>query len=195
MRDLARLVHGLVLLVAIAWGTANLYYVYSSIGSVQLPRRLGDLEIVEAVPQRVLLAATLGSGIVYGLLLTLGTGDWWLQALLATQPPHFGLADPVLHRDLGYYVGVLPWASTCKNFALLATTTGTLVVALLYLGIGSLRFTGWRPTASAHARLHLGVLLALVALAVARAASLDPAEAVARLHRGIPGWPLDVRIS
>ncbi|HUL04566.1 MAG TPA: UPF0182 family protein [Gemmatimonadales bacterium] len=195
MRDLSRLVHGLVLLVAIAWGTANLYYVYSSIGSVQLPRRLGDLEIVEAVPQRVLLAATLGSGMVYGLLLTLGTGDWWLQALLASQPPRFGVSDPVLQRDLGYYVGTLPWATTCKNFALLATTTGTLVIALLYAGIGSLRFAGWRPVASPHARVHLSVLLALLALALARAAFLDPAEAVAGLHRGAAGWPLGVRIS
>ena len=74
-RDLARLIHGVILLVAIGWGTANLYYVYRAIGSVQLPRRLGDLEIVEAVPHRVLLAATLASGLVYGLLLALGTGD------------------------------------------------------------------------------------------------------------------------
>lgn len=195
MRDLARLVHGLVLLGAIVWGTANLYYVYSSIGSVQLPRRLGDLEIVEAVPQRVLLGATLASGIAYGLLLTFGTGDWWLEALLASQPPHFGLSDPVLRRDLGYYVGVLPWAVTWKNFALLATTTGTLIVALLYVGIGSLRFTPWHPVASPHARVHLGVLLALIALAIARAAFLDPAETVAGLHAGSDGGGLPLRIA
>src|SRR2546430_12420278 len=51
-----------------------------------LSRRLGDLEIVEAVPQRVLLAGTIASGMVFGFLLTLGTGDWWMAAALASRP-------------------------------------------------------------------------------------------------------------
>src|SRR5207249_4496850 len=72
MRDLARLVRGLFLLAAIGWATGNLLFVYRAIGSVQLPRRLGDLEIVEAVPQRLLLAGTVACGLVYGVLLTLG---------------------------------------------------------------------------------------------------------------------------
>mgnify|MGYP003693566289 CR=1 FL=1 len=193
-RDLARLTRGVILLAAVAWGTANLYYVYRAIGSVQLPRRLGDLEIVEAVPQRVLLAGTLACGIVYGLVLSLGTGDWWLQALLASRPPSFGIVDPVLHRDVGYYLGTLPWAVTCKNFALLATSTAALLVALLYLGIGSLRFHGWRPEASAHARAHLGLLLALLALTLVRAAVLDPAEAVAGLRGSLDRSVLEARI-
>ena len=193
-RDVARLTRGVVLLIAVTWGTANFYFVYRVIGSVQLPRRLGDLDIVEAVPQRVLLAGTLACGIVYGFLLTLGTGDWWQQALLASRPPSFGIADPVVHRDMGYYLGELPWAVTCKNFAMLATTTATLVVALLYLGIGSLRFNGWRPEANAHARAHLGLVLALLGLTLVRAAVLDPAEAVAGLHGNLDRPALDARI-
>src|SRR5437667_94995 len=42
-RDLARLVQGIILLVSLTWGIGNLYIVYRAIGSVQLPRRLGDL--------------------------------------------------------------------------------------------------------------------------------------------------------
>src|SRR3989454_1077328 len=61
-RDLARLVQGIILLVSLTWGIGNLYIVYRAIGSVQLPRRLGDLEIVEAVPQRGLLRGTLPAG-------------------------------------------------------------------------------------------------------------------------------------
>ncbi|OLC08872.1 MAG: hypothetical protein AUH42_00370, partial [Gemmatimonadetes bacterium 13_1_40CM_70_11] len=193
-RDLARLVHGLILLLAIAWGTANLSYVYRTIGSVQLPRRLGDLEIVEAVPQRVLLVATVGSGLVYGLLLALGTRDWWLEAVLASRPPHFGVVEPILQRDLGYYVGELPWAVTCQSFALLATATATIVVGLLYVGIGSLRWSGWRPVTSPHARGHLGLLLALLALALVRGAALDPAESVAGLHGSVDPAVVAVRL-
>ncbi|HUK21760.1 MAG TPA: UPF0182 family protein [Gemmatimonadales bacterium] len=193
-RDFARLVRGLVLLVAIAWGVANFYNVYRAIGSVQLPRRLGDLEIVEAVPQRTLLGITIALGLAFGLLLAMGTGDWWLETLLASKPPRFGVTDPVLHRDLGFYLGALPWAVTLQRFALRATLAAVLVIALLYLGIGSLRFTGWRPTASAHARTHLGVLLALLGVALLRGAMLDPAEVVAGLHGSLDRGALVVRL-
>src|SRR2546426_271416 len=134
-RDLARLVQGIILLVSLTWGIGNLYIVYRAIGSVQLPRRLGDLEIVEAVPQRVLLGGTLLAGAAFGLVLALGTGDWWLQATLAARPPRFGVADPVLHRDLGYYVAQLPWAPTSQAYALPATSAATVVVASLVWGL------------------------------------------------------------
>src|SRR5205814_2833866 len=71
-RDFARLVSGLLLLATVGWGTSNLLFVYRSIGSMQLSRRLGDLEIVEAVPQPILLAGTVASGLVFGFLLALG---------------------------------------------------------------------------------------------------------------------------
>src|SRR5207237_241796 len=119
--DVARLVSGLILLLAVAWGTGNVFFVYRAIGSVQLPRRLGDLEIVEAVPQRVLLGGTLASGLAFGFLLALGTGDWWMAARLAARPPRFGIADPLLHRDLGYYVGQLPWLERLHGLLLLAS--------------------------------------------------------------------------
>ncbi len=73
-RDFARLVSGLLLVGAIAWGTANLLFVYRSIGSMQLSRRLGDLEIVEAVPPPSLLAGTLAVGLVFGFPSSLGPG-------------------------------------------------------------------------------------------------------------------------
>ena len=193
-RDLARLVRGCALLVSIGWGTANLYYVYRAIGSVQLPRRLGDLEIVEAVPQRVLLAGTLASGVAYGLVLTLGSGDWWLKALIASAPPTFGAVDPILHRDLGYYVSVLPWTLTCQHFVLLAAVSALLLVGFAYLGIGSLRFSPWRAAASPHARGHLGVLLAILALALSWGALLDPAEVVGGLHGALQHGTLAVRV-
>lgn len=193
-RALARVVRLAILLLAVAWGTIHVYFVYRVIGSVQMPRRLGNLEIVEAVPQRVLLAVTLASGLLFGIGLSWGTGDWWRQAALATAPPQFGISDPVLGKDLGYYVGELPWAETRQSFALLAAATATVVVALLYMGIGSLRFSRGRPVASQHARGHLGVLLACVAMALAWGAWLDPAEVVAGLHGVVDRALLNVRL-
>jgi hypothetical protein len=194
-RDFARLVSGLLLIGAVAWATANLLFVYRSIGSMQLSRRLGDLEIVEAVPQPLLLAGTIACGLVFGFLLTLGTGDWWMSAALASRPPTFGVTDPVLQQDLGYYLGLLPWTERLREFALVAVGSATVVVALLYVGIGSLRFRRWLPYANAHARAHLGVLLALLALTLTWGAVLDPAESVAGLHGTLTRRVLDVRLA
>lgn len=193
-RDFARLVSGLLLLAAVAWGTANLLFVYRSIGSMQLSRRLGDLEIVEAVPQPLLLAGTIASGVVFGFLLTLGTGDWWMHAALAARAPTFGVSDPVLHRDLGYYVAELPWAERLHGFALLAVSAATAVVVLLYVAIGSLRFRRWLPYANAHARAHVGLLLALLALTLTWGALLDPAETIAGLNGVLTQRALDLRL-
>lgn len=193
-RTLARLTQGFVLLFSIMWATGNVFIVYRAIGSVQMPRRLGDLEIVEAVPQRVLFALTLGTGIVGGLLLSLGTGDWWQSALLASAPPHFGVTDEILRRDLGYYVAELPWQSTLQAHAVAWTAGAAVVVALLYVGIGSLRFRQGRLQASDHARAHLAVLLACLALAMAWGAALDPAEVVAGVHGSVDQTAIDVRL-
>jgi Uncharacterised protein family (UPF0182) len=193
-RDFARLVSGLLLLGAVAWGTANLLFVYRSIGSMQLSRRLGDLEIVEAVPQPLLLAGTIASGVVFGFLLTLGTGDWWIPAALASRAPTFGINDPILHRDLGYYVAELPWMERLHGFALLAVCAATAVVTLLYVGIGSLRFRRWLPYANAHARAHVGLLLALLALTLTWGALLDPAETIAGLNGVLTQRALDLRL-
>src|SRR6266516_822289 len=192
-RDFARLVSGLLLIGGVAWGTANLLFVYRSIGSMQLSRRLGDLEIVEAVPQPLLLAGTIACGLVFGFLLTLGTGDWWMAAALASRPPTFGVTDTVLQQDLGYYLGQLPWTERLRGLALVAVCSATVVVALLYVGIGSLRFRRWLPYANA--RAHLGVLLALLALTLTWGAVLDPAETVAGLHGTLTRRTLDVRLA
>lgn len=194
VRDFARLVSGLLLVAGVAWATANLLFVYRSIGSMQLSRRLGDLEIVEAVPQPLLLAGTIATGLVFGFLLTLGTGDWWMYAALASDAPTFGVADPVLHRDLGYYVAQLPWTVRLQQFALLAVSTATTVVVLLYVGIGSLRFRRWLPYANARTRAHVGLLLTLLALTLTWDALLDPAATVAGLNGVLTQRAIDLRL-
>lgn len=193
-RSLARLTRFAVWLIATIWGTGNLYIVYRAIGSVQMPRRVGNLEIVEAVPQRLLLILAVASGLVFGFGLAWGTGDWWREALLATAAPQFGRVDPILHRDLGDYVGRLPWALERQGFLMLATVTAVVLVAFLYIGMGSLRWQRGRVVSSPHARVHVGVLLAGVALAMLWGALLDPAEVVAGLHGAVAGGAVTLRI-
>ena len=193
-RNLARMLQALAATVAITWITGNLLIVYRAIGSVQMPRRLGDLEIVEAVPQHTLLAATVVLGVILGILLSLGTGDWWRHAVLASSPMRFGVTEAALHHDVGYYLGVLPWLAALQNRALVLAVTGLSVVALLYAVIGSLRVRRGRIRASNYARRHVGVLLAFLALVIAWGAQLDPAEVVAGLHGIADQAALSVRV-
>jgi hypothetical protein len=194
-RDLSRVLQAFVLTVAVAWITGNLLIVYRAIGSVQMPRRLGDLEIVEAVSQRTLLVATIVVGIVLGTLFALGTDDWWRHAVLAAAPPHFGVSDSTnLGRDAGYYVGVLPWLAVLQNRTLVLVVGALGTVALLYGVIGSLRIRRGRIRASDYARTHVGVLLACLALAIAWGAALDPAEVVGGFHGTVDQAALNVRI-
>jgi hypothetical protein len=194
-RDFARLVAGLLLLVTVAWGTGNLLFVYRAIGSMQLSRRLGDLEIVEAVPQPLLLAGTIACGLVFGLLLAVGTGDWWMSAAIAARDVRFGVVDPVLGRDVGYYVATLPWSERLRARSLVAESSAVAVVALLYAGIGSLRVRRWLPYANAHVRAHLGLLLALLASTLTWGAVLDPAESVAGLHGALTRSAFEARLA
>ena len=193
-RTLGRLLQTFVLVFAVAWTTGNLFIVYRAIGSVQMPRRLGDLEFVEAVPRRVLLGATIALGVALGVLFSLGTGDWWRHAVLASSPPHFGVADETLGRDAGYYVGVLPWRAALQDRAFILAIGTLAIIALLYGVIGSLRLQRGRIRASAYARGHCGVLLAFLALVIAWGAVLDPSEVVAGLHGPVDQAALTVRL-
>jgi hypothetical protein len=181
-RRLSQLVRVTLLVLSVGWGTAHLWWVYRAIGSVQMPRRLGDLEIVEAVPQRLLLLGTIVTGLAYGVGISWGTGDYWLTAVLASSAPRFGILDPVLHRDLGFYAGELPWQSLQQGYATLAVALILALVSFLYVGMGSLRLQQGRIAVSAYARGHLGLLAACLAATIGWGALLDPAEVVAGLH-------------
>src|SRR3989442_15608241 len=102
-----------------------------------------------------------------------------MAAALASRPPTFGVTDPVLQQDLGYYLGRLPWTERLRAFALVAVGSAVVVVALLYVGIGSLPFRRWLPSANAHAPAHLGALPALLALTLSSGALVDPTGTVA----------------
>ncbi|HYU28734.1 MAG TPA: UPF0182 family protein [Gemmatimonadales bacterium] len=194
-RDLARVIQVLVALISVAWFSGNLFIVYRAIGSVHMPRRLGDLEIVEAVPRRTLLAGAVLLGVVLGTLLSLGTGDWWRHAVMAAAPPRFGVSDATaLGRDAGYYVSLLPWYAALQNRTLILVVAATGVVALLYAVIGSLRIRRGRIRASDYARAHVGVLLACLALVIAWGALLDPAEVIGGLHGTVDQAALSVRV-
>lgn len=166
---------------ASVWCLGNLYLVYRSIGSVHVPRRLANLEFVEAVPSRYLLTVVILIGIILALLLSHRSGNWWQTRALADYPP-LGVTDPVLGRDLSYYVFHLPWQRTVHGFVTVASGTMLAVTAILYAAVGAITWHERKLHVMDVARMHLGALLAVFALALFWGYRLEPLEYVAGIH-------------
>lgn len=183
--DLQLTVLALAFTVAAVWSLGNLYLVYRTIGSVHVPRRLGNLEIVEAVPRRYLLVGTVLLGLVIAAVVSHGATAWWPTfALLGTRTT-VGLVDPVLHRDVAYYLFRLPWLRALHQYGATLSAVMLVVVGALYGLVGAIRVPNRRLLVADWARTHLAALLVAFAVALAAGFLLDPAEYVAGL-RNVP---------
>jgi uncharacterized protein len=145
---------------------ANLYAVRSSIVSLVLPRRLGNIEIGEAVPGRRLTALVFAIAAVMAVLLSLQQDDWTILALARIGLP-FREADPYTERDLGFYVYRLPFERSLFEWALGAMVAVSALVILLYAITPSLRWEHGKLYVSAYVRRHFAVLGALALVLVA----------------------------
>lgn len=182
------------ILLASAWFVGNLLVVYRTIGSVQVPRQLANLEIREALTPRMLITITVIIGVALGLAAGSGLGSLTHAVLLAWQGVHYAVADPLLHRDLGVYVSQVPLWRQLHSFLLLLALLGLGTVILSYVLVGSLRWVSGRPAVSDHARRHLGWLLALLALLIVWGYRLEPYEMVAGLDGGLLSAQAQLRV-
>lgn len=156
-------------IVALGVAYANLRIVSSTLGAIQIKRRVGDLEIVEKVPQSYVFWATIGMallvGLWFGALIPQGSG---FRTLVFFRAPEWGLADPILGRDFSYFVFVLPMLRAILVFLLaLVFLVGALCVAG-YAATGSLGWSEEGLEMGRTGRLHLAALggIFLVLLAV-----------------------------
>ena len=149
---------------------ANLWLVTRQLGPVHLRRRYGNIEIAEQVPRHYLLAAAVVISILAG---------WWLsgvqfggdQALMLAawlrQVP-WGLRDPLLGRDVAFYVLSLPVYYSLTDFLLVCLIWSILLVTLGYVLVGAVRWNENKLHLSEPARLHFlllaAALIALMAL-------------------------------
>jgi len=169
-------------LVAAAWCVGNLLVVYRSIRAVHVPRTLGNLEIVEAVPRGVLLVGAVAIGVVLAVALSHGAGGWWYPRMLTRYTAELGTRDPVLGRDVSYYLFRLPWERALHTFYTLLTGVVLAVVAVLYLAVGAIRRVRRRLRVTDLARWHLAILSASFAVALFWGYRLEPAEYAAGIH-------------
>lgn len=146
-----------------------------SLGSVQIKRQFGNLEISERIPEKTITRAVAVTALLLGLWLgaTFPTGGG-VRFLLFLRAPEWGLEPPFLGGDVSFYVFALP--------ILLGVLTLGLALAFLilsfsaagYAATGGLSFRGGKPHISAQARKHLAVLGAVFLLLLAGRFWLSP---------------------
>src|SRR5215213_3368805 len=105
-RDLA-IIHVVSAVFAGLFALVNIYAIRRSIVSLAFPRRLGNVEFGEEVPERTLDVAALVLAVAVAIVMSFVVPPWpQLTALRAG--PTFGESDPFFQMDLSFYTTWLP---------------------------------------------------------------------------------------
>jgi uncharacterized membrane protein (UPF0182 family) len=131
------------------------------------PMRI-DVDRQRAQPLAAMVAA------VVALLFGLWTSSRWLDWLLFRHAQPFGEVDPVLGRDLGFYMLQLPFLEALQQFLLVLAAVSLAATAATYVLAGALRFDADRGSSiTGNAKHHLAGLVCVVMLTLAFKADLD----------------------
>jgi uncharacterized membrane protein (UPF0182 family) len=173
-----RFVHALawqaaVALAATLWYAAQTWAVYRSIGAVHLPRRVGDLEIAEAVPRRTLRWIALGTALLLGVITAMTFSDIPDLVSLYRHAVPLDIREPILGNDVSFYLARMPLLEALHLMALVMVLFGVFVTAALYALTGSITYGDRHLRATPHARSHLVVLVGILALVLAWGFQLD----------------------
>ncbi len=160
--------------VASLWFALQALLVARAIASVQVTRRLGDLQLREAVPTRLLLFGAVATGVLLGLITGAGARSWRAPLLLAWHGVHYGVTDPYLGRDVGVFTSQLPVWTLAYQYAATLAVVGLAFTAVLYLAIGAVRREQGVITIHPDARRQVGVLLGVLAVVIAVGYVLAP---------------------
>jgi uncharacterized membrane protein (UPF0182 family) len=104
------------------------------------------------------------AALVLALIVGAGVSGEWNNWILFTHAVHWGVKDPVFHKDVGFYVFQLPFLSFLVEWAFAALLVVTLAVAGASYLTGGIRLQGPGPRVHPEVKAHLSVLLALIAV-------------------------------
>lgn len=119
-------------------------------------------EILEASRPLVLWGVPLG----VGLFLAVPMVGQWRTLLMALQSTSFNEADPIFGIDISFFVFILPALQLLVSFVMRTLFVALIAATVVHYLYGGLHVLP-RPHATRAARLHVGVLAALVSLTFA----------------------------
>jgi uncharacterized protein len=100
----------------------------------------------------------------FGVLIGLGAGAWWERWLLFRNRQDFGIADPLFDNDVGFYVFQVPFLRDLFGWGFQFFLITTLVVAALHYLNGGIQLQARSQQVAAGVKVHLSVLLAIIAV-------------------------------
>lgn len=154
--------------VGAAFVALNLWFVARQLGPVQLRRRYGNLEISEQVPRRYISLGIVAAAVLAGWWLSgiAFDGEGALAVLAWLRHVQWGATDPLLGRDLSFYVFDLPAFHRLAEYLLLLLLWSILLVLIGYILAGGVRLRDGRLEVESTPRLHFVVLVAGLVLLI-----------------------------
>jgi uncharacterized membrane protein (UPF0182 family) len=115
--------------------------------------------------------------ILASAILAILAGNWgamqWQKVLLFTNRVDVGTSDPVMGKDVGFYLFSLPLLEMLKGFAGFMVPATMVMVAAVYYVRGGITLTERGATIDEKVRKHLAILVGIFSLTVAAGFYLD----------------------
>jgi uncharacterized membrane protein (UPF0182 family) len=167
----------LAFVIAVAWFLLNMRVALSSIGDLRpvFTTREG-IEVALPSGRQLRGLATSAAALLAVIIGLYAAGRWEVWLLWRYGVP-FNVADPILNRDVGFYVYSLPFLQLLRGMGQAVVVLAGLFAGGLYLLSGSLSsgFPG-RMSMTPSARRHLSLLVAVFLLLLAWGAWLNRTE-------------------
>ena len=164
---------GIALVLALAWLVTHV-----KIAARTLPLHPQQVSTPEglsmSLPARREIE-TLGTVLAAGasFIAALYAASTWQEVLGWQQGEAFGVADPVLGYDVGFYVFTLPVIEQARSLAMALVALALAGAGAMYLLGGQVAITPFGMRLGERARRHLGLLAALLFVLLALGAWLD----------------------
>ena len=109
----------------------------------------------------------------FGLLIGFGAGTWWEDWLLYQNSEKFGVVDPVFNNDIGFYVFNVPFYRDLFGWTFQFFLITFLIIAAIHYLNGGIQIQPRAQRVAAGVKVHLSVLLAIIAILKAGSYWLD----------------------
>jgi uncharacterized protein len=154
----------------------NLWIAVSSIASPYIVIGTGAAGTVQpATIRREQIRKVVGIGsLVVSVMISLAASSEWMRWLLFRNGVPFGVADPILGYDIGFYVFRLPMLDLIQQICVAVVVVSLIGSAAAYVLAGALNFTKRGGVSVVRkARMHLSLLAAAFFLLLAAGAYLQ----------------------